>query len=113
MCGYSKIFLRKHGWRVRSALSPPADFIINKPSFEAGVTFLVERDYWSRIPDHFLTRLAVGVVKRGRPMVLVTDFGLDEEVVARSNKRDVYPVYYKDLGKLDSLLPTTKQFRQS
>jgi hypothetical protein len=112
MCNYSKIFFRHNNWDVRQSGAPEAEIIIGKPSHIVGVQFLIEKDYYPHLPEHFINKLAVGVQKRKRPVALVTDFKLREDIVLLCNKRKVYPIFYKDLMKLDVIVPTKEQFRR-
>lgn len=115
MCRYCKLFLRSRNWSVQHIDRPAAtgtELIISKPSHQLDVQFLIEKDHFSRIPDHFLNRLALRAERSKRPLLLVTDFDLGPDLTSRCRQRKVYPIYYKGLGDLEKLVPSTREFRQ-
>lgn len=112
MCNYCKRYLRHNGWRVRACMSADADLLASKQPHHMVINVLIKRDYWDRIPDHFVTRSALAIVRRKLPVAVVTDFRLADDIVERCQRRQVYPVYFADLGKLQDAVPAIQQFRQ-
>lgn len=109
---YSAIYLTKNGWLVGPRRDRQAEFIISKPSHSIGVQLLIENEYYSRIPDHFVNSLVLASNTYRMPFILITDFQLRREVVEQCHKRKVFPIFYKDLGKLESMVPSMEEFKR-
>lgn len=109
---YSCVFLKMNGWQYTTRVVRATEGDLNKSGRWAAVQFLIEREHSKNLPYHFLNNLAANVERFNRPVVLITDFRLPDEVVVRSKIRHVYPVHWKDLERLDDLVPTLKEFRK-
>ena len=112
MSGYCKRFLRHNGWNVRACSSADADMLVSKRPHHLVVNLLIEKDHYPTIPEHFLNRSTLAQARRKRPVAVVTDFNLPDDVTERCRRRQIYPIYYKDLASLDKLVPPLAKFHK-
>jgi hypothetical protein len=108
MRGYARRFFKASGWQLRGSYFPEAEFIVVKPAHVLAIQFLLEKDHVRNRQDHFLYALGTAAAARKLPILLVTDFRLDADVVARSGQHRVYPLFYKDLARLEQLVPANE-----
>lgn len=116
---YCRFFLRKGGWHVRIfGGQHRIELIITNLSHDIAVGILPEKYYfgtrffWNN-PSYFITDYASSAEKFKRPLMLVTDFILDGDIIAQCNSRMVYPVFYKDLVHFERIVPSKKQFAET
>lgn len=109
---HARLYLKKKGWSVQGLVLQGTEMRIKKSDREAGVQFLIAKEHSKTVPYHFLNRLVAAADSQKRPVVLITDFTLPDEVIAQSNSRSVYPVCCRDLARLEELVPTRNQLRK-
>src|SRR2546423_341240 len=56
---YCKIFLKQKGWDIWPISNVTFELLAKKPPNDIAIAILMEKDYYIRIPDHFVTKLAL------------------------------------------------------
>ena len=113
MRNHCKLFLEKHGWKVRVHARHDIQLVISNRSHQVAVGTLPHVDYFGDrgerysvgIPDHFVNAYALAAERWKKPVALVTDFVLRKEIVDSCRQRGVYPIHYKDLMTLANVVP--------
>ena len=110
LIGSSIAFLHAKGWYIHRQGKHDVEFTIRKDSYEMVAAVLINKDWYPKVPDHFLNHLALGALNWKRPFLLVTDFPLPKGTIEQCNRRHVYPLHYVRLPELEQIIPKKDEF---